>query len=212
MKRISVYMLSVVFLTAGLISCGKTTRGKMVNDWNVVSSSQEYNYVSQTGEKLLVTEVSADNSYTIKTTHTSPSDSTTETTSSTLTVVENSWSIKKDGTWIWKKHLRNPSGSIQEDLITTQSGTWSFIKKNKTDEFKKNERVIFNVLLLEERQILSSDITTSTSYLTGEKSLIFSVKESGKKLLEMEYEANNLYSGSGSETQTLIKKLSVTLN
>lgn len=213
MKRASIYMLSVAFLTAGIISCGKTTRGKMVNDWKVITSSKEYNYSAQSGEKLLMTEVEADNSYTIKSEHTNPGDSTTDTYISTWTVVENSWSIKKDGTWIWKRHLKSELGSDTDERIMTQSGTWSFIRKNKTDEFKKNERVLFNVLLSEERQIISlSDVTGSTSYKTGEKSLIFSVKESSRKLLEMEYESNNLYSSTGSDTKTQIKKWSVTLN
>lgn len=197
MKRITVYTLSVAFLAAGMISCGKTTRGKMINDWNVESSNSEITFLGSDGEKLVTNEVITDNSITTKYIQTS-ADGGTETSSSTGKVNANSWAIKKDGTWTWTRELEYSEGGGQK-MITEQSGTWSFISKNKEEGFKKNERVIFNVLSYKFTQIFSTNgsvVSTdseSDTYLTGERAMFFTVKNSSNKLLEMEMDTEFKY-------------------
>lgn len=197
MKRITVYTLSVAFLAAGMLSCGKTSRGKMINDWNVESSTSEITFLGSDGEKLVTNEVIMDNSITTKYIQTS-ADGGTETSSSTGKVNANSWAIKKDGTWTWTRELEYSEGGGQK-MITEQSGTWSFVSKNKEDGFKKNERVIFNVLSYKSTQIFltnGSVVSTDSStdiYLTGERAMFFTVKNSSNKLLEMEMDTEFKY-------------------
>ncbi len=214
MKKITVYTLSVAFLAAGMISCGKTTRGKMINDWNVESQTSETTYLGSNEEKLVTNEVIMDNVVTTKYTQTS-ADGGTEATFSTGKVNANSWAIKKDGTWIWTKELEYSEGGGQK-IITEQSGTWSFVSKNKEDGFKKNERVIFNVLSNKVTQIFSTNgsvVSTDSStdtYLTGERNMFFTVKNSSNKLLEMEMDTEFKYkNGTVNNQQTT--KLTVRL-
>ena len=214
MKRITVYTLSVAFLAAGMLSCGKTSRGKMINDWNVESSTSEITFLGSDGEKLVTNEVIMDNSITTKYIQTS-ADGGTETSSSTGKVNANSWAIKKDGTWTWTRELEYSEGGGQK-MITEQSGTWSFIGKTKGDEFKKNERILFNILSIKNTTVQTSNGSASTStstdtYLTGETSMIFTVKESKKDELQMEAEGKNVYT-EDSDVSTYTSKISVTLS
>lgn len=216
MKRITVYALSVAFLAAGMISCGKTTRGKMINDWKVESSNLEEIYSTKTGDKLVITEVIADNAITGKTIHTFAGGDSSETSDNMGKVNVNSWAIRKDGTWTWNKELEY-AGSTGQKIITEQSGTWSFITKNKEDGFKKNELVIFNILSSKLTQVFTTNGSTPSSnsssetYLTGEKIMIFKIKDSNNKLLEMELESDSKHKSPTTDNQ-YTKKLNVRLN
>lgn len=86
-----------------------------------------------------------------------------------------------------------------------KSGTWSFVGKTKGDDFKKNERILFNVLSESEsiiqtlNQVIVTNQTSANTYLTGEKMLIYTVTESKKDQLGMNLE--EAYSGTqGSNT------------
>lgn len=215
MRRITFYALSVAFLAAGMSSCGKTTRGKMINDWKVESSISEETSLNTDGNKLVTTEVIMDNAVTTRHDHTFPGGDSSETSSFTGKVNVNSWAIKKDGTWTWTKEIEYTEGGGQK-VITEQSGTWSFVSKNKEDGFKKNERVIFNVLshkftqiFMTNGSVISTD-TSSDTYLTGEQAMIFTLKNSSNKLLEMEMESDSRYKTTTSYNQQ-IKKLNVRL-
>ncbi|WP_300663357.1 hypothetical protein [Fluviicola sp.] len=218
MKRLSFYVLSVAFLATGMSSCGKTTRGKMINDWKVASSTSEETFISMNGEdKTVMTETIADNAITQKFVHTFAGGDSSETGSTEGKVNVNSWAIKKDGTWTWNKEVEYVgAGGQGQKGITNQSGTWSFIAKNKEDGFKKNERVLFNVLSYEFTQqslnngtVVSTNSTVDT-YLTGQSVMIFTVKDSNNKLLEMEMDSDSKYTIQNNNSQR-INKLSVRL-
>lgn len=50
MKRISYYTLSIAFLAVGLGSCGKTTTGKVTNEWKVTSYQEKTELVNTSGD------------------------------------------------------------------------------------------------------------------------------------------------------------------
>ena len=78
--------------------------------------------------------------------------------------------------------------------VEKESGTWSFLGKSKADDFKKNERIIFNTL---KRTYTKGDInfsfipTMNYTYLTGENSVIYSISEASNDKLKLELQESS---------------------
>jgi hypothetical protein len=217
MKKIILITLSLTFIV-GITSCGKTTKRKLVNDWRVTSSLEETEYTSN-GDHSTNTTTIAENEVTTSTVY-DPSTGPTTTNSATGSVLINEFIIQKDGTWSLVREISFQGGTSSSNNRMEQSGTWSFLKNNKSDDFKKNERVHFNVLKSKslETVSLSGSVVNSNSYeetyLTGEKVLVYTIKESKKDQLEMEMETSssltqtsgNNYSNSAIKRMTLESK------
>ena len=169
-----------------IASCGKTTRKKIVNEWTVKSYTQ--------------TVTGTDTSF-ILNFQDSPKTPTKMT-------------IKKDGTWEWVRSSSSSAliygGSIYASTEETEkrSGTWSFVGKTKGDDFKKNERVIFNVLSENNRadyegspattpMFQDTTITSSHTYFTGEKFIIYTVEKSTKDELHLGLDKEQVNSSQG---------------
>ncbi len=226
MKKHIIYGLSLIFLAVGMNSCGKTTKRKITNDWKIVSIEEEQKATSVQADmenywKTTMTESTVSN-YSIYTIM-GVDGPYTYTSESAGEVKENEFSIKNDGTWQWTQELYYDENSGMGYPFTTTtkrylSGTWSFIGKTKGDDFKKNERVVFNILLnkkstLEKNQTtVLTDYSEETTYLTGESTMTFTVKESKKKELQLEMESAFHYSFMGSiNDNTQSKTLKMTL-
>ncbi len=215
MKRTLFYALSVAFLTAGLVSCGKTTKGKMVNDWKVSSQTEVRTSIESNGDKYDATTTYTETSVN-KTTVYTPTIGPVMTTAQNGIVNTNEVQISKDGTWTWTTTALYGSGNSTTLSTDVQSGTWSFIGKTKGDEFKKNERILFNLLSMKNTTVQTNNgsantSTTTDTYLTGESTMIFTIKESKKDELQMEAEGKNVYT-EDSDISTYTSKLSVTLS
>jgi hypothetical protein len=192
MKRASIYILSALFLAAGISACGKTTKGKMVNDWKVTSYNEEMAFVSSNGDKDIHTISMTENSVTTAAVHT-PATGPGSTYSQTGTVKLHEWTIKKDGTWSSVQEIGFGGGNSTYTNKIEQSGTWSFLRTTKGDEFGKNERVHFNILQSKSVENSTSGQIVNTNsdeetYLTGEKVMVYTIKSSKKDALEMELE------------------------
>ncbi|WP_343636196.1 hypothetical protein [Fluviicola sp.] len=179
MKKIIFYSLSASLTILLLISCEKPTRGKVTNKWNVIFDTEEIDGFT-----------SVDNS-----------------------ITSNRFIIDKDGTWSWNKSgstsgvVFGGSVFLTNKKALTQRGTWSFIQKTKGDDFKKNERILFNILF--ESSVASqtgggnnpafpdTTITDSHTYLTGEKAMIYTITHSTRKELWMESESLHVNSSNG---------------
>lgn len=219
MKKVLVCALSAIVLTAGVSSCGKTTKGKISEDWNFTSLVGNSSSTSggTTNSSSYSTTISGS---TITSTETSGGTTDTENG----TVAKYVMSIKKDGTYEISSDVTWIDGSYSQQEISTEKGTWSFVGKNKTDEFKKNERVIFNTTsenstTTTKNNVGGSVVTNTTSgsdtYLVGQNSIIYTVVEStGKKLvLETEYNGTSSNtSASGTVTSSAYSgKTTITL-
>lgn len=222
MKKQTIYGLSLIFLAVGLNSCGKTTKRKVTNDWKIVSLEDEGEMDSNNDSysKTTMTE----SSVSIYNTYSFSGPDSIETFIEDLTglVKTNNLSIKKDGTWQWNQELfyeniagpNSQNATLKKDL----SGTWSFMGKTKGNDFKKNERLVFNVLSSYnsdyqiDGQTVVNDYSEQATYLTGQNTMTFTVKEStGKELqLEMESASNFSYSwSSGVNTQRRTLKMTL---
>lgn len=213
MKRISVIVCLAI---VGMTACGKTTKGKLVNDWKVVSSFEEYEFHNSNDEHSTNTTTTTENEVTISEFyHPSTGPETTNSRTGNLNSYE--FLIKKDGTWSSVREISFEGGSSSSLDRIEQSGTWSFLKKNKSDDFKKNERVHFNVLSSKSLQTVSSggvvlsSNSTDETFITGEKVLVYTIKTSKKDQLEMELENNysSTQSSGANNSNSLVQKLTL---
>ncbi|AEA44598.1 hypothetical protein [Fluviicola taffensis] len=214
MKKIIFGTLSVALLAVTVTSCGKTSTGKMANEWKVSSYNSVATEIETNGDKTVTTTTMTETASTVTEVETSGSNSQTST--SAATVKANDMAIEKDGTWTWTTGLSATNGNVTQTSNVVRSGTWSFVSKTKGDEFKKNERVIFNVLA--ENSTGSSTVgsittssTNNSTYLAGENVMVFTVKESKKDELQLEMDAKNTYtSGNNSSSYTETQSFTLT--
>lgn len=190
----------MALLVIGLVSCGKSNTSKIANNWGVVSSEEEYDNVSTNGwrnySKISFTETTIS----IFSQQTPPGDPTT-TSQSLGKVSENILNIKKDGTWAWNQEWSyegEQSGMLlHTTLKTVQSGTWNFIAKTKGDDFKKNERIVFNILSKTstysqtQNQVPTNNNSSTTTFLAGENTMIYTIAKSKNKELQLELEESS---------------------
>ena len=228
MKRLFILGFSAALIVGGVSSCKKTSKGKMSNEWTVSTMTTESTSIDSDGDKT-VTTVSLDGTTGSKTTVFTISGTETKT-EKTAAVTEMSYTIEKDGTWksvndvTWTTSFTG--GSSSDATKTATSGTWSFLSKNKSGDFKKNERVVFNTLSEESTTVSSTTIggTTSSSessdkdtYAEGEDIVIYLVVESKGKELQLKADIKGTTSSTsggttssdsyeGTHSMTLVQK------
>ncbi len=209
----------IALLIFGLASCGKSNTAKIANNWSVVSSEQEQTYVSNNGWENYSKVSFTETTISIFSEQT-PMGGPTTTSESLGKVTTNALDIKKDGTWTWNQEWYfegNQSGMwVHSTLKTTQSGTWNFAAKTKGDDFKKNERIVFNVLSQirtssqTQDQVLASNNSSTTTFLTGENMMIYTIVKSKSKELELKLENGNQTVTNGEVSKgTLTQKMSL---
>lgn len=182
MKKIITFGLSLVLLAGGISSCKKTSKRKVSNDWKVVKYEEEYSSITS-GSSLKIDGASA-----VKTSTNNGSIST-----STGSVNDYIFSIKKDGTWQKESDITWSFGSNNtQNIKITDKGTWFFLGKNKTDKFKKNEKIVFVTKSSETitKNNFGGTLTSNMNSYTEEDlnyaDVIYTVVESKSKKLVLE--------------------------
>jgi hypothetical protein len=209
----------IALLFLGLASCGKSNTSKIANNWGVTSSEEEHTYVSTNGWHNYVRTSFTETTISIFSEQT-PGGGPTTTSESLGKVTENTLDIKKDGTWTWNQELfyeGNQSGMwVHTTLKTVQSGTWNFAAKTKGDDFKKNERIVFNILSQTrtssqtQDQVLMNNSSNTATFLTGENMLIYTIVKSKSKELELKLEKASQSTMNGEvSNETLTQKMSL---
>lgn len=215
MKKISIYLLSLGLAAAGMTSCGKTTNGKMSNEWKVTSMKSTETYINANGDKQIAT-FSVEGTVVTDSDDHYPASGPATSSSKTGTMSTNDFTIKKDGTWSWIMDATYTSnnGTSSENEKVEMAGSWSFLSKSKGDDFKKNERVLFNVLTVKARTIktengaVADDSSDELVYSTGKNTMIYTVKDSKKDRLELELEAENVaFQNSFQNSNTLTRTI-----
>ncbi len=199
MKK-SLLFVAVAALSVGtLVSCGKSSKGKMDGEWNIDSKSSVNTYTDNSG--------TSSNSTTIEGSMITKTSTGTNGTSTTKTGTVSSavWNIKKDGTWDKTITYTITGNNSSETSSTVSSGKWDFAAG--VGEFKKNERVLFSTL--SETSTSSTTVGNLTitgkesdTYLDGENSEIYVITESKKKSLQLEYKSSNGNTSGNSATET----------
>jgi|GEM_PF-1835163 len=218
MKKLIFSALSLALVAGTMTSCGKSSVGKMSNEWNVTSYSDKSSKTYGNGDVNSDSEIGTATTFSI--TSSSTSGGTTNSNVTNGTINENSMTIDKDGTWKsvrTRTTVETTSPFTGATTVTTtketvnSNGTWSFVGKNKTDEFKTNERVVFNtttvVTATNGTAVTTVGGTTTTNtgsetesenYKVGEYSQIWTITESKAKSLKLSAE----FGGAQSDTQS----------
>lgn len=201
MKKLILSTLSIVLLAGIMTSCGKSTKGKLSNDWKVESLQLKAIDTEPNGNQTVTTTSYSGTTVTVRKEEIQNGNSTTTTQTGTIT--NPVFKIEKNGTWNLSRTLvftQNPTQGLTTTITSTEtdSGTWSFIGKNKEEDFKKNERVLFNTLATTRStttvNTIGNSSTTSTdtgssTYKLGDNVTIYTVMESKPKELELKSES-----------------------
>ncbi len=195
MKKAIILGMSVLALSVSFSSCKKTSKRKVSKDWKVSKYENTTSTVSENidGESGTRTENGGNTSV-----------------SKTVKVNEWTWTIDKKGTWSENKNVTYSytSSGIQvvEEKTSKVSGTWAFLSKNKSGEFKKNERIAFTILKEEDHtkktSTLNGNSTVEESSYTGNDTgydvdVVYTVKESKGKSLVLVNEYKESWVDSG---------------
>lgn len=223
MKKVIFSILSISLLAGGISSCAKSSKGKMSNDWKIDNYEVKTVETENNGDKTITTTSMSGSTVTMKT-EDAPASGPSTTTTQTGVLNDGTYTIKKDGTWTMGTTFTftsTPSTgvTIVSKYTNMQSGTWAFVGKNKEEDFKKNERVLFNTL---SSSSTTSSVTTiggsssttnsssSDTYLSGENTMIYTVTESKSKELKLSSDANHS-STSGSNTNNVTSTATISL-
>jgi activator of HSP90 ATPase len=234
MKRICIAVLSLTLLTGGALSCRKTSKGKMANEWIVTGYNSDYLSTNLGGDVYEASTVLSGN--VLKEISTGSLYGSVTNSERSSSVNEWTYTIEKNGNWSSLQNTTQTSLDSSFDATTQEmktfmvtnnrifaySGVWNFSGKSKAETFKKNERVIFNTLTRDykrtktiegESPILSTSVNT---YLAGESNVTYTVVESKKNELKLRedsertavYDDNsdNSYNSNFISTVTLTQK------
>ena len=219
MKKNIIYLIAI-FLIAGFSSCKKTNTRKLTGDWTLSTMDET---TSSTSSGNTTTEVISISGTTVTITNTDQSGTTT----SDGVLNSATWTISKDGTYSRDIDLSiDFSGSGFEasvNSIMNETGTWSFVGKNKSAELKANDRVVFNTLSnsnIETTSYTIAGVTTSdtetsgSTYAEGESAETFIVQISKSKELTLtqdESSTSTLTTSSGTSNASTSKSSTYSL-
>lgn len=198
MRTTSIYLLSGLVLLVGLSACAKSTKRKVANEWKVTSFTEQGSSVSD-GDKTTSTRTITESTITSSTLY-EPAAGPSYTTEESGVVKLNDFTINTDGTWSTiQEFVYSYSGGVTTEVHIERSGTWSFLAKTKGDDFKKNERILFNVLKMNSisvqktNGIVTDQESSGTVNLTGKETEVYTVTKSKKDQLELEMESHNTF-------------------
>jgi hypothetical protein len=185
-----IHKLSVVLIAVSVVSCQKTTKRKLANEWNVDFYQEEYNFVQS---NTINRETYENGQYNYVEISSGEFDTVFKGS-----VVSNTMTINTDGTWssfieysAYNSNPNNPNPTLKV-YKNTRSGTWNFAKGRKGDDFKKNELVYFNVTKLNYVEYNTSDPSdvdeANAELAPGILFETFRVIESKSKTLELKQE------------------------
>lgn len=224
MKKLFFFVAVATLTTGTMVSCGKSSKGKMDSDWTIDSHTDKSTSTSGSGVTSTETVEYANGKKT--TTYVSGGNTTKET----ATLNDAKWSIKKDGTWertvsyteVDTTTIGGTNLIVTTNTTTIDKGNWDFL--TGVGEFKKNERVSFSTLSSESTVKTTQNINSTTStdkytntYLDGENTETYVISESKKKSLSLTYtgaSSSTNASGNNSTTtkETLDKSFTLSSN
>ena len=222
-------LLFVAALGAGTMSsCKKSNKGKLSGEWTVASISETDASTSGNPSVTNTTVVSSADGAALSIVSSSSAAGSTDATN-TGVINAATWNIEKDGTWSRTMDV-TLSGTETGYTWTsseaeTTTGTWSFVGKDKSADFKRNDRVVFNTLTSatgysDSYTVTGGSAVTSTSsdsysWQTGENQATYVITESKKKELTLTQEGSSTWSdtdagGTTSGSSTLMSTITLT--
>lgn len=198
MKKSIQHTLGLLVATFFIAACGKTTNKKISHDWKVDTFTFSNTVSFADGSSTVTEETGTSTSFKRTTTHSNSDTTTTNVLEGTI--VDYTIAIRKDGTW---EASYNSTYDINynfsgvevvrtADSTNNSSGTWSFVGTNKTDEFKKNERIVFNTINTSWASKITLKYPNSTDSKTNSESNEYKVGENTKTWTVSKSDKENL--------------------
>lgn len=195
MKKTLFALLSMGMIATSMTSCKKTNTRKFSNEWKVTHEETNGNY-SEGGISTTTATVFEETTVTASTTQMDSNGTTTYAGSGT--VQTNDFTINNDGTWSRLTKYQLDGEEFNEFYEITLSGTWSFIGKSKSEDFRRNDRVVFYVLSENQDHTFVNNSTNESTpeslkrtFAMGEYPLVYNIKSSKRKELELEMEGES---------------------
>ena len=175
MKKTTIYLMAFLFISLGMNSCKKgendpflslkSRKSRMAGEWDITKMTRI--------ESGLWTGVPYTNTYVIE----NGVSSSTFTaggysTSSTGTVSNYSFNILKDGSFSNTMTYDSGNGEVTEE----EEGSWMFIGKNKNEDLKNKEAIIFTTNSSVTTSAGSTTTNTSTGLTSGSIMIIDQLK------------------------------------
>ncbi|MCT4580399.1 MAG: hypothetical protein N4A35_03200 [Flavobacteriales bacterium] len=208
MKKGFTIGMIVILVISGVVSCKKTSKRKIANEWTVSKMSSEY--IDEGPGGLNKGRLSIDGNSGSSTDISTIGD-TSITIDKTVSVKCYDYTINKDGTFSINNEMtwtRNADGGVvYVDVAKNEIlGKWAFLGKNKTDDFKKNELLVFYTTamnfkgtntVIENGTSTSSSSSKSITYSDHDYVSIYKVVASKSKELELLLESERKSSDIG---------------
>lgn len=204
-----------------IISCAKTTKSKLANEWKVVNYEETTidSVADNKGSTITIIDASD-----VKITSSHTVQGITNENVRNGKVNNHIFTIKKDGTWELTRSYYSDSpegqGIVRRTDTYKASGYWNFLEKSKEDGYSNGERILFQTLKDEmafsvkkiksgHPDTLLNQEKTSKIYDAGSNSLVYIVENSTNKKLSLVSENSSnttaSYSGNSSYDTKKIK-------
>ena len=206
MKKTVIYLFSILIVSATLSSCAKTNARKLSGDWTISSLSDVSTTINNNGTSTTTVTI---NGTTLTVNDEDPNGSNI----STGLVNSASITFEKDGTWSrtlsYTIDFSGTGFTASVTNATNDSGTWSFVGKNKSAELKANDRIVLSTLSstgVETTSYTMAGVTTneennsSNTYSEGENTETLLVESSTKSELIVSANENNVSTYIGETT------------
>ncbi len=209
MKRNAFKLVLSSLLIVGLAACGKTTKGKLEGEWTVSNYNSTITHSTIQPATTSVMTVSHNGA-----TQTIVNNGITTTEK----VLAHTYNFKKDGSWssVYTIEKNQTAGGLSIKIVedVTTEGNWNFVAKNKTEEFKKNERVLMTTSSETTKVTNTANGVTTTAidketYATQQGGAYFTVENSSKKELIL-VEEDSYKSVSSNSISSTNRKITLT--
>jgi len=175
MKKTTIYLMAFLFISLGMNSCKKgendpflslkSRKSRMAGEWDITKMTRI--------ESGLWTGVPYTNTYVIENGVSSSTFAAGgNSTSSTGTVSNYSFNILKDGSFSNTMTYDSGNGEVTEE----EEGSWMFIGKNKNEDLKNKEAIIFTTNSSVTTSAGSTTTNTSTGLTSGSIMIIDQLK------------------------------------
>ncbi len=191
MKKLTKSVLAILVIASSITACKKgdddpgfslkSRKGRLSTTWNVTELKSDVTSVTTSNGTTTYTQTTkttdtyagATAKREVSTTYAGGGSTTTSSDSYSGAVSDLTYTFEKDGTWSstqtvkWSSVTHTEAGTTTTDAIdftetTTQSGTWYFLGKNKSNDDKNKENISLSVL--KEQRKTDQKSTTGGNY------------------------------------------------
>lgn len=191
-KLIKTHFIFTLLFSLVIVACSKANKNKVSNNWTVSNYKSSYKQELSNGDTYHEETTITDQSLT--TTSEMITGMSNQVEVMTGNVAENSFTIKKDGTWMWRRAYKYAIPYEGSARTSELSGRWELGKGGNGANSSKNSRLNLTVLKEDLKISNTSGTTNNTNvYTEGEYLMTYQILESTQRKLRLKLESHSLY-------------------